>query len=255
MIAKRILLVHEDRLLGNMFRERLENGGFAVESARSGDAALRAIAERQPDLVVLDAVTPAPDPAQFIATLRRDDSTRQLPIVLLPTSRLPLAEAAQTAGATHILPRTSNPMAELIDAVERSFGLERSTLISKGLPFRPDQSWINMGLDGAPETVTALRRALHGVSRDSADTTSLRELFQRIHALTEQMAMLGQRPLFQYTSAIEALVFDLIRLPSQVNPSTLRTLGQALDFLSIILQEPQRSRLKDTSVRQRPHRR
>jgi len=247
MITKRILLVHEDRLLGNMFRERLENGGFSVESARSGDAALRAIAERPPDLVVLDSVTPSPGPAEFIATLREADSTRDLPVFLLPTSRVQLAEAAQTAGATKILARTANPMAELIDAVESTFGLERTATLSKGLPFRPDQSWISMGLESAPETVTALRRSLHGISRDASDTAALRDLFQRIHGLTEQMAMLGQRPLFQFTSALEALVFDLMRLPTQINPSTLRTLGQSLDFLSILLQEPQRSRAKDCS--------
>ena len=247
MITKRILLVHEDRLLGNMFRERLEHGGFSVESARTGDAALRAIAERPPDLVVLDSVTPAPGPSELIATLRESESTRDLPVFLLPTSRAQLAEAAQTAGATKILARTANPMAELIDAVESTFGLERTATLSKSLPFRPDQSWISMGLESAPETVTALRRSLHGISRDASDTAALRDLFQRVHGLTEQMAMLGQRPLFQFTSALEALVFDLIRLPSQINPSTLRTLGQSLDFLSILLQEPQRSRAKDCS--------
>ncbi len=248
MTTKRILLVHEDRLLGNMFRERLEHDGFAVESARSGQAALRAIADRPPDMVILDSLTPSPEPAELIATLRGADATRDLPVVVLPTSRLQLAEAAETAGATKVLQRTANPMADLIDAVEMTFGLERTTTLSRGLPFRPDQSWITMGLESAPETVTALRRSLHGVSRDAADNAALRDLFQRIHGLTEQMAMLGQKALFQFTSALEALVFDLIKLPSQINPSTLRTLGQSLDFLSILLQEPQRSRAKDTAA-------
>ena len=247
MTNKRILLVHEDRLLGNMFRERLEHGGFAVESARSGDAALRAIAERPPDLVVLDSFTPAPGPAEVIATLRRSNSTRDLPVFLLPTSRFQLAEAAQTAGATKVLKRSANPMAELIDAVETTFGLTPTATLSKGLPFRPEQSWISMGLDSAPETITALRRSLHGISRDAADSAALRDLFQRIHGLAEQMAMLGQKPLFQFTSALEALVFELIRLPSQINPSTLRTLSQSLDFLALFIQEPQRSRAKDPS--------
>jgi DNA-binding response OmpR family regulator len=246
--TKRILLVHEDRLLGNMYRERLENGGFTVESARTGDAALKAIAERPPDMVVLDSVTPSPEPAQVIASIRESEATRELPVVVLPTSRAQLAEAAQSAGATKVLQRTSNPMAELIDAVETTFGLERTATLAKGLPFRPDHSWVNMGLENAPETITALRRSLHGVSRDASDTAALRDLFQRIHGLTEQMAMLGQKPIFQFTAALEALVFDLIKVPHQVNPSTLRTLGQALDFLSILLQEPNRSRAKDCST-------
>ena len=247
MTNKRILLVHEDRLLGNMFRERLEHGGFAVESARSGDAALRAIAERPPDLVVLDSFTPAPGPAEVIATLRRSNSTRDLPVFVLPTSRFQLAEAAQTAGATKVLKRSANPMAELIDAVETTFGLTPTATLSKGLPFRPEQSWISMGLDSAPETITALRRSLHGISRDATDSAALRDLFQRIHGLAEQMAMLGQKPIFQFTSALEALVFELIRLPSQINPSTLRTLSQSLDFLALFIQEPQRNRAKDPS--------
>ncbi len=248
MTAKHILLVHEDRLLANMYRERLEDGGFTVDSARTGDDALRAIAQHRPDLVVLDSVTPAPAPAQLIATLRRDAATRDLPVVCLPTSRLQLAEDAESAGATRVLARTSNPMAELIDAVETTFGLERTALLSKGLTFRPDQSWITMGLDSAPHTITALRRSLHGLSRDVADTAALRDLFQHIHGLAEQMAMLGQRPLFQFTSALEALVFDLIQLPGQINPSTLRTLGQALDFFSTFLQEPHRSRARDAAA-------
>ncbi len=248
MTAKRILLVHEDRLLANMYRERLEHGGFTVSSARTGDAALRSIAECPPDLVVLDSVTPAPTPAKLIATLRESAATRTLPVVCLPTSRPQLAEDAQTAGATKILARTCNPMAELIDAVETTFGLDRTAIFSKGLAFRPDQSWINMGLESAPETVTALRRSLHGLSQDTANATALRDLFQHIHGLTEQMAMLGQKPLFQFTSALEALVFDLIQLPSQINPSTLRTLGQSLDFLSLLLHEPQRSAAKDAAA-------
>lgn len=250
MTNKRILLVHEDRLLGNMYRERLEHGGFAVQSARTGDAALRAIAECPPDLVVLDAITPEPAPAELIASLRESEGTRDLPVVVLPTSRFQLAEAAQTAGATKILKRSANPMAELLEAVETTFGLTPTAILSKGLPFRADQSWINMGLDCAPETVTALRRSLHGISRDAADTATLRELLQRIHGLAEQMAMLGQKPLFHFTSALEALVFDLIRVPGQINISILRTLSQALDLLSLLVQEPQRSRAKEPSTAQ-----
>ncbi|MCE9609338.1 MAG: response regulator [Chthoniobacter sp.] len=249
MTNKRILLVHEDQLLGNMYRERLEHSGFAVEATRSGEAALRAIAERPPDLVVLDAVTPDPAPARLIATLRAGESTRTLPVVVLPTARGQLAEAAQTAGATRVLKRTANPMADLMDAVETTFGLQPA-ILSKSLPFRPDQSWITMGLDSAPETITILRRSLQALSRDANDTACLRELFQRIHALTEQMAMLGQKPLFTFASAVEALAFDLLRMPTQINASTIRTLGQSLDLLATLVQEPQRSRVQDPAYGQ-----
>jgi len=248
MIPKRILILDNDLLLSNLYRERLEAEGFVVESARTGAAGLRAMAERLPDALVVDSVTPSPDIIEVIASLRGQRATSKLPIIVLPTARSPLAEAAHQAGASQVLNRSVNPIADLIDALETTLGLKRTTQVSKRMPFRADESWLKLSLDSAKETITAMRRALHGISRDSTDATAARDLFQQVHQLTEQMAVLNQKPVFHLTSAMEALIFDLYRLPEHANPSIIRTLGQGLDFLANLLSEKNRLRANDPAM-------
>ena len=71
-----------------------------------------------------------------------------------------------------------------------------------------------------------------------------------MHGFAEQMAVLGQRPLHYLAGQIEALAFDLSKFPEQVNPSVLRTLSQALDFLSTLLPDTVRNKLKDPGAAQ-----
>jgi DNA-binding response OmpR family regulator len=248
MIPKRILILDNDILLSNLYRERLEAEGFVVESARTGAAGLRAVAERLPDAMVVDSVTPSPDVIEVITTLRGQKETSKLPIIVLPTARLPLADAAHEAGASQVLNRSVNPIADLIDALEAALGMKRTSQVSKRMPFRADESWLKLSLDSAKETITAMRRALHAISHDSSDAAAARDLFQQVHQLTEQMAVLNQKPVFHLTSAMEALIFDLYRLPEHANPSIIRTLGQGLDFLANLLNEKNRLRANDPAM-------
>jgi CheY-like chemotaxis protein len=247
-IPKRILILDNDLLLSNLYRERLEAEGFVVESARTGAAGLRAMAERPADALVVDSVTPSPDVIEVITTLRGQPATSKLPIIVLPTARAPLAEAAHEAGASQVLNRSVNPIADLIDAIESALGMKRTSEVTKRMPFRPDESWLKLSLDSAKETITAMRRGLHAISRDAKDTAAARDLFQQVHQLTEQMAVLNQKPVFHLTSAMEALLFDLYRLPEHANPSIIRTLGQGLDFLANLLNEKNRLRANDPAM-------
>ena len=95
-----------------------------------------------------------------------------------------------------------------------------------------------------------MRRTLHSVIRDATDVASLRALFQQVHNFTEQMALIGQRPLFLFGAALEALAHDLVRMPEQVNPSTLRTFGQAIDLFGVLLSDKHRTHAKDPGTAQ-----
>ncbi len=85
MSLKRVLIVQENRLLSNFYREHLEDGGFIVESVRTGDAALQSMHERQPDAVVIDSLTPGREADDVIREIRAQPATHALPIVALPS--------------------------------------------------------------------------------------------------------------------------------------------------------------------------
>jgi DNA-binding response OmpR family regulator len=79
----RILLADDDpltrRFLGGLLRQQ----GFEVHEAADGDAALRAVAEMHPRLVVLDLVMPGKDGYEVLETLKADPATRRIPVLIL----------------------------------------------------------------------------------------------------------------------------------------------------------------------------
>lgn len=247
MSHKRVLIVQEDRLLSNFYREHLENGGFVVEAVRSGDAALVAMHERQPDAMVIDSLTPGREAEEVIREIRAHPLTQGLPIVALPSTRGPMMKAVQQAGATRVLGRAMNMPAELTDAVQIVLGRDRTETIQRCLPLQPDESWLKISSAEAPHILNSMRHSVQSAMREGAGRGPVRALLQEVHGLTEQMAMFGQRSLFQFTSALEGLVFELNRFPEQANPSTLRTVGQAIDFCSVLLQEARQREIKDPS--------
>jgi DNA-binding response OmpR family regulator len=250
MHAKRVLLIAEDRLLNHLYRARFEAAGFHVDAARTGAAGLKLAADHRPDAVVLDPLISSPEVPEVIVRLRAEAPAATLPIVTLPTNRPQFVEAAQKAGATCTLARVANPIACAIDAVETSLGMEPTVALVKNVAFQAEGEWIKQGLQAAPDAINLMRQTLHNAARDPRDVAALREFLQRIHNFTEQMSLLGQRTVFHFGSAIEALAHDLVKLPAQSNPSTLRTLGQAVDFLTTLLAEKHRGRTRDPGTAQ-----
>ena len=53
-----VLVVEDEAALQQLLAYNLERAGFAVEQAYDGDEALTLIAERPPDLVILDWMLP-----------------------------------------------------------------------------------------------------------------------------------------------------------------------------------------------------
>ena len=77
---KTILVVDDEPKIVTLARDYLEHAGFAVLTAVDGPAALAAVRQRRPDLVVLDLGLPGLDGLDVTRDLRRDST---IPIVML----------------------------------------------------------------------------------------------------------------------------------------------------------------------------
>ncbi len=115
---RRILVVEDDgdiRAVATLALERV--GGFEVEAYASGPAALEAIGERRPDLVLLDVMMPEMDGPGVLARLRASDVGRDLPVVML-TAKVHPQETARLRdlGANDVIHKPFDPMT-LPDAV------------------------------------------------------------------------------------------------------------------------------------------
>jgi DNA-binding response OmpR family regulator len=245
MSKKRILLIHNDNLLLKLYREKLEESGFAVSTIRELDQAPRILANQVPDVILLDIAFHWGSPFDFIKSVRADPATMSIPILILPTALSKLAQGATEAGATEVIRTSSSPIAAIISAVKTSLGLPPLGDVSDVDLFKPDSSWLEEIIAGTPNTVNQMRHCLPGVSALKPELPALHDLWALGHNLAEKATLLPCKPLAQLTSALDLLLQDLDETPEQINPSTIRTVGQALDFLVTITKPASLGRLRD----------
>jgi DNA-binding response OmpR family regulator len=113
-----ILVVDDDPDLRELVGMKLWHSGFTVSIAGNGDEALAAIADLQPDLVVLDVMMPGTDGLAVCRQLRDDPQTAALPVIML-TARSHAAFVLEgfAAGATSYLTKPFSPR-ELVAEIE-----------------------------------------------------------------------------------------------------------------------------------------
>ena len=127
-----ILVVDDERVLRDGIKAILSGEGHAVRTARDGDEALKKIAEKRPDLVLLDVMMPKMNGFRCCEKIRETDGL--LPVVFLTAKD---AEADQVRG----------------------IGLGADDFVSKGASDAVLLARINRALERAKAFGEAARRA------------------------------------------------------------------------------------------------
>jgi len=97
------------------------------------------------------------------------------------------------------------------------------------------------------DVLNAMRRSLHYFLRHQDEVKVLEDLEKNACSLTEMAKSEVLMPIHELTTALEALVRDQRKSPQNITPSSLRTIGQCIDFLALLINESNLSRLKDVS--------
>ena len=150
-----ILIVEDEAALVTLLRYNLERAGFEVAEALDGENALTAIAERIPDLVLLDWMLPGVSGIEICRQLRRGAATRNLPIIML-TARSEEADRVRglECGADDYVAKPFSPV-ELIARINAVFRRIRPALAEEILTVGDVQ------MDLARHRVTRHDRELH----------------------------------------------------------------------------------------------
>lgn len=86
----KILIVDDSRLIAHVAKTMLTRRGHEVILAQDGKAGVEAAKSEQPDIILLDLIMPIMDGYEVCEHLKKDDSTKEIPIIMV-TSK---AEAA-----------------------------------------------------------------------------------------------------------------------------------------------------------------
>lgn len=82
-MAKRILVVDDDKEIVRLVRAYLEQDGYQVLAAYDGETALHILRRERPDLMVLDLMLPDRDGWAVTRIVRGDDNLAATPIIML----------------------------------------------------------------------------------------------------------------------------------------------------------------------------
>jgi CheY-like chemotaxis protein len=82
-MTRRILLVEDNPQNRYLMTFVLESHGYTVDVAENGAEALRMLAERVPDLILMDMQLPIVDGYEATRRIKADERTRQVPLVAL----------------------------------------------------------------------------------------------------------------------------------------------------------------------------
>lgn len=161
MSAKTHILVVEDESdIADLIKHSLERAPeFVVSVAASGDAAMRALSEELPDLMVLDLNLPVISGTDICRRVRGSARTAQLPIIML-TAKTDEADrvAGLELGADDYItkPFSLRELGARVRAVlrRRLHSGEPKAPVFKGVRLTADFDAVSVSVDGMPVRLT-----------------------------------------------------------------------------------------------------
>ncbi len=103
-MAGRVLLIEDEPNIIEAIRFILSRDGWAVDVHSDGATATDAVAQRGPDLVILDVMLPNRSGYDILSDLRAEEATRDLPVLMLTARGQDKdREMAERAGASRFM--------------------------------------------------------------------------------------------------------------------------------------------------------
>lgn len=115
----KILMVDDDKMLIDLYKERLELAGYNVEISRDGEEGLAKIHTVKPDLVLLDIMMPKVNGYEALASIKSDPETKDIPVIILSALMRDVNKSkAVESGADDYIIKSEAMPADVIGKIE-----------------------------------------------------------------------------------------------------------------------------------------
>ena len=183
--SARVLVVEDEADIAALIAYQLTREGYRVETALTGTVALDAVHRELPDLIVLDRMLPGLSGDEVLQSLRADDATRNVPILILTAKRQQQDRiSGLELGADDYLTKPFSPreLVLRVDAILRRAHGELKPITGGGRILRAGPLRLDVGahivtLDGDEITLTPTEfRLLRVLMERRGRTQSRRQL-------------------------------------------------------------------------------
>ena len=167
-----VLIVEDEAALVTMLRYNLESEGYRVSEAVDGEEAILLVIEEPPDLILLDWMLPSLSGIEVCRRIRRNESARDVPIVML-TARGEDSDRVRglDSGADDYITKPFSPrelMARVRAVLRRSQPSDHERLVYGDIEMDLARHWVQRGgrdLHLGPTEYRLLRHFLESPGR------------------------------------------------------------------------------------------
>src|SRR3989344_359772 len=121
-VAKKILIIEDDALLGELLSETLKKNQYEVRWAEDGVQGLQQLKEFKPDLVLLDIAMPRMDGYEVLDAKAKDAAVKNIPVIVISNSGEPVEiNRILPLGVTDYLVKVQLTPEEVLEKVKDQF--------------------------------------------------------------------------------------------------------------------------------------
>jgi len=118
-VSKKILLVEDDKVLAQMYQDKLAHQGFDVVNTDTGSKALTMLKSYVPDVILLDIMLPGGmNGFDILQYLQSDIKLKNIPVIVLTNLNSERKTAIEYGAKAYII-KTETPLEELINLVKK----------------------------------------------------------------------------------------------------------------------------------------
>jgi len=265
---KKILIIEDDQIVANIYRNKLAVEGYQVEVTLDGEGGLKLMRNFRPDAIVLDLLLPRMSGVDVIREIRSEAEFSRLPVIVFSNTYLTnLVQDAWKAGASKCVSKINCPPKELLELLRQTVGGGDSVPHSRPRSAGKPVVMVNGDADAAfqadlrktfiaslPGTLGALRASLQSLVKSDTEVARLKhihELYRRVHALNGNAGISGLNQIAHLAAALEALLKELYEKPKNINASSLRTVAAAVDFLGFLFErgtQPEKQEMPPANI-------
>jgi len=255
---KKILIIEDDQIVANVYRNKLAVDGYTTEVAPDGETGLKIMRLFQPQLIILDLMLPNISGVDVIKEIRGEEEFSKIPIIVFSNTYLTnLIQEAWRAGANKCLSKSSCTPKDVIEIVRHTIGESgamtqrpatateiagtdkpAALTAEKDAEFQADLR--TTFIENLPATLYTLRAGVQAMVKADNEMNRLKqvyELYRQVHALNGNAGIAGLVQIAHMASAVEALLKEVYEKPKNINSSTIRTIAAAIDFLGFLFEK------------------
>src|SRR6185295_7102849 len=130
---KKILIIEDDQIVANIYRNKLSVEGYQVEIALDGEVGFELVKTFRPDAIVLDLMLPKITGVELMKQIRSQPDFEKTPVIVFSNTYLTnMVQEAWKAGATKCLSKANCTPKQVIDVLRTTLSNGASAATTNG---------------------------------------------------------------------------------------------------------------------------